>query len=286
MLNNICGDTTKESKSILNTPAVESRSLPFYVLAWGHFYAGKKYFAEREGMDDLIVIHTLSGAGSITYEGKSFTVKEGQSFVLDLSKYHYYRTSPFDAWELIWFRFNGVAARNYVELINRNSFEPVNSENPEELYRLFKKIPAILEKNSILNDAEASMVITNILTMLLMEKNRAYKSAVSHNKALVDKIANYMEMNYNKPISVKKISEAFNINEFYLSRLFNKQMGTSPYAYLTRIRISRSKQLLQGTDLSVALIAEEVGYQDVMNYIRNFKILTGTTPLKFRKDKV
>lgn len=73
---------------------------------------------------------------------------------------------------------------------------------------------------------------------------------------------------------------------FYMSRIFKRKTGICPYQYLTRIRVNKSKQLLHYSELPITQIAEEVGYQDVNDYIRSFKIPTGTTPAKFRKYDV
>ena len=65
--------------------------------------------------------------------------------------------------------------------------------------------------------------------------------------------------------------------------LFYKQMfGISPVRDLIMVRIERAKTLLMKTDMSVADIAEAVGYTSVSHFIRQFRSITGYPPGKFR----
>jgi AraC-like DNA-binding protein len=50
-------------------------------------------------------------------------------------------------------------------------------------------------------------------------------------------------------------------------------------------RIAKAKQLLQRVDLTIATVALRVGYNDVNDFIRQFKKLTGKTPSQFREAR-
>ena len=52
--------------------------------------------------------------------------------------------------------------------------------------------------------------------------------------------------------------------------------------YITRCRIALAKSLLEETNLSVNEIAVKCGYEDVINFFRNFKKSENTTPLAYR----
>ncbi|WP_066903583.1 AraC family transcriptional regulator [Millisia brevis] len=58
--------------------------------------------------------------------------------------------------------------------------------------------------------------------------------------------------------------------------------GTTPRALLHRMRIDRAKRYLVSTDLSVADIAQSVGFRDVSHFSRTFRTLVGTSPGRFR----
>lgn len=91
---------------------------------------------------------------------------------------------------------------------------------------------------------------------------------------------------YNQDISLKKMAEAVGINPFYLSHLFRKEMGISFLEYLTYVRISIAKKLLQQTDLSIIEICLEVGYQDPSHFAKIFRKKEGISPREYRKNLI
>jgi two-component system response regulator YesN len=92
--------------------------------------------------------------------------------------------------------------------------------------------------------------------------------------------------NYHQEISLKKIAEAVGINPFYLSHLFRKEMGISFLEYLTSVRLSIAKKLLQQTNLSIIEICLEVGYQDPSHFAKVFRKKEGIRPTEYRKNLI
>ncbi|UQZ85178.1 DNA-binding transcriptional regulator AraC [Paenibacillus konkukensis] len=62
-----------------------------------------------------------------------------------------------------------------------------------------------------------------------------------------------------------------------------KEYGVPPFEYLLRYRIEQAKLLLQ-TDLSVARIAEEVGFNQAAYFASCFTRAEGISPRTFRKQ--
>lgn len=58
----------------------------------------------------------------------------------------------------------------------------------------------------------------------------------------------------------------------------------SPKEFLTQFRITRSKDLLTVTDLSVEGVAMSCGYGDAMVYSKTFKRIMGVPPSVYRKE--
>lgn len=56
----------------------------------------------------------------------------------------------------------------------------------------------------------------------------------------------------------------------------------NPMKFVTALRIERAKELLKKNDLTVSLVAKEVGFKDLSNFSRQFKKVTGVTPTAYR----
>lgn len=85
------------------------------------------------------------------------------------------------------------------------------------------------------------------------------------------------------PLDVEELARSLQMSTSHFIRTFKTQVGYSPLAYQTRLRIERAKDLLQATDLRVSEIAQRIGYQNPMYFSSTFKKHTGMTPLEYRE---
>jgi len=69
----------------------------------------------------------------------------------------------------------------------------------------------------------------------------------------------------------------------YFSSYFRKVTGISFSEYVTRIRISRARELLRDTDKSVTEIAMECGFHNISNFYRLYKKHVGKPPRDEKK---
>lgn len=100
---------------------------------------------------------------------------------------------------------------------------------------------------------------------------------------LMAKIEDFLELNYMKKISQQEIADYFHVNKDYLSRAFKKHMGIGMAKYLNNIRIENARELLSSSNLTVAEIADQVGYFDAKYFSRQFKLACSMTPAQYRQ---
>lgn len=103
---------------------------------------------------------------------------------------------------------------------------------------------------------------------------------------VMESIVAYIQQYYREKINVTKIAEKFQIERRRLAYLFEKHTGLSPNAYITAYRISKAKELLERVDLSIAEVAERVGYDDCFYFSRVFKKQTGYAPSTYRRKQI
>lgn len=92
----------------------------------------------------------------------------------------------------------------------------------------------------------------------------------------------YIQDRLTENISLEAMAEEVSISRFYFCRLFKESTGITPYQYLIRCRIERSKILLKERKLSITDIALEVGFSNQSHFTKHFKRLIGTTPKIYR----
>jgi YesN/AraC family two-component response regulator len=102
--------------------------------------------------------------------------------------------------------------------------------------------------------------------------------------ALAKRAIAYLHQNYARPLARWEIAEGIGVSEDYLSRVFNRELGISPWDYLNRYRISRAKELLRVTYDSISRVGRRVGFSDPAYFSRVFRRTTGMSPRAYREQ--
>ncbi|MCR8631633.1 AraC family transcriptional regulator [Paenibacillus radicis (ex Xue et al. 2023)] len=159
------------------------------------------------------------------------------------------------------------------------------SEMAEEVSKLWHneyaaKFEAISNSSETLEEWRERL---NALLVQLEVEIRSLRSA-KNNYALIRRVKEYIEIHYTDPnLSLNQISERFEMNPRYLSKLFKEEFGEKFMEYMLKIRLEEAQRLLLTTQLPVQDIAERVGYVHVISFHRAFKNMYGIPPGDYRK---
>ena len=93
----------------------------------------------------------------------------------------------------------------------------------------------------------------------------------------------YVMENYSRPIGLNEAAETVSLSPVYFSTVFKEQTGENFTVFLQNVRISKSKDLLKNTRLTIKKVAEQVGYSDEKYFSRLFMKVTGVKPVEYRK---
>ncbi|MBN2388426.1 MAG: substrate-binding domain-containing protein [Anaerolineales bacterium] len=100
--------------------------------------------------------------------------------------------------------------------------------------------------------------------------------------ALVKRALAFLHANYAHAIVRWEIASAIGVSEDYLSRVFSRELGLTPWDYLNRYRVLQARTLLLNTNQNIGNIAREVGFKDQAYFSRVFRKITGESPQSFR----
>ncbi|MBJ7900950.1 MAG: helix-turn-helix domain-containing protein [Cyanobacteria bacterium RI_101] len=92
----------------------------------------------------------------------------------------------------------------------------------------------------------------------------------------------YIQEHLDQSITVEFISGALGMSAAYFCRLFQKEMGCSPYQFIIQQRVERAKALLQQRELSISDIALQCGFTSHSQLNHHFRNLVGLTPKEYR----
>ena len=91
----------------------------------------------------------------------------------------------------------------------------------------------------------------------------------------------YME----QELSLNDICSYLNISTSHFSTIFKEATGGTFLEFLSRIRMEKTKELLEQTTLKNYEIAEMVGFSDPHYFSISFKKMTGKTPTEYAREK-
>ncbi|MBT2290778.1 response regulator [Paenibacillus albidus] len=101
-------------------------------------------------------------------------------------------------------------------------------------------------------------------------------------RAEVTEACQYVSLRLGSRISLDEVADHLHLNASYFSRLFKKETGSTFIEYVTRLKMERAKELLDGTPCTVGEICEQLGYDNQSYFIKTFKTHAGVTPAEYR----
>jgi Response regulator containing CheY-like receiver domain and AraC-type DNA-binding domain len=135
----------------------------------------------------------------------------------------------------------------------------------------------------------AAMSDINELCSLLSEVMNSYIDSIFEfvdvkNVEVIQKAVHYIRKNYTRKLMIEEVAKEICLSPTYFSKIFKQEIGCGFNAYLNRLRIEKSTQLLLQSDLQLVDIAHAIGFEDQSYFTKVFKRLTGISPNQFKKS--
>lgn len=135
--------------------------------------------------------------------------------------------------------------------------------------------------------SESAIKLYMGLFMIELIKNsdkveRKEEASITH--YLVVESLKYIEEHY-KEASLYELANQLKQSHYGLSKTIKKATSRTFKELLQERRLEKAKELLHGSDLPIALIVEQVGYDNISYFYRIFKEKYGRTPKEFRMIK-
>jgi len=265
------------NEEFVDFPATD-KTLPFFISLAGITHKDRAYKIIRPNSNCLCLEYILEGEGYVVYNGKTYHLKEGDSYLLPPGKDHYYFSNRSKPWEKIWFNAEGSLINNLLSVYNLSDAVIFKNCN---IYEYIYNVHLIGKNNSLSTAAKherSSLIFHEILQFLY---NHNQKPGFSSETEL---IKNHIENNLSQNITLSELSKLVYLSESQVIRLFKRETGKTPYDYILDLKISRAKNLLINTNLMVKQIASSLGFCDEHYFSYIFRKKTNRTPSQYRKE--
>jgi AraC-like DNA-binding protein len=135
------------------------------------------------------------------------------------------------------------------------------------------------------------LLLLSILELIASQKDYqflaspVFQNTISESDSeRLNKVYKYIINNIQQEITLDQVASIASLSAPAFCRYFKKRTNKTFIKLLNEIRISQACRLLEDKDLPVATICYDCGYNNVSYFIRQFKEITGFTPLSYRKN--
>lgn len=261
--------------------------LEYYLVDNSH----PRYKMSHHWHSETELLYILKGHFLLSMNGKEYVLNEGDLCYISSGALH--GGTPQDCtYECLCFNSNIILRHS--DLV-RNYLKDV--ENSNALIRpIFTKVqPGILKCASRMFAAVRSkkpgwelLALSGLCdfygTVIQQNYRETPPDSAAYQRLRQIKMAlEFIEQNYQKPITLEQLAHVSGLSPKYFCRYFRNILQKTPIDYLNYYRVERACFLLEEDKRSVTDVAYACGYNDSSYFVRCFKKYKGITPNQYAK---
>ncbi len=104
-----------------------------------------------------------------------------------------------------------------------------------------------------------------------------------HDKEEIIKGKEYIDSHWKEEFDIDKLADIVHMSRYHYTRLFKQHTGITPYNYYQDVKLSKLKEKLCDTSLTIAQAFAECGADYNGNFAKIFRQKTGMSPSQYRK---
>ena len=247
-----------------------------------------EYKSPRHSHEYNEVISVLSGCASISVDGVTHELEQGDTVLIPSELSHSFKTQSNTYYTAISFWHER----------NQANFSPVNMLTAEKEITIFKKFKASGAFDRLLDYYYGSYtykqeLISSCLqeiTVMMLESAEGKKPISSEGVTLENNnyrsylIEQYLQDNFTKSPSLEELAKFLHLSVQQAGRIVKKMYDQSFREKIVSLKINRAKHLLCDTDMPINEIATTLGYTLPHGFFTAFKAEAGLTPSQYRKE--
>lgn len=160
--------------------------------------------------------------------------------------------------------------------------------SPETTQQVAGRIKALNQKHGFDSVLELFSILHDLSTSRNMRilSDASFNNAehFTYNSRRIGTAMDYLNNNFEKPISLTDVAKLVNMSDVAFSRFFKNRTGNNFIDSLIEIRLGHASRMLIDTTHTIGEIAYRCGFNNMSNFNRVFKKKKGCTPKEFREN--
>lgn len=247
----------------------------YYPLATGHRMS-------RRLPHDHLLIYCVAGAGEAEAGGRRYPVGAGDLLLFREGRSHRYQARADDPWTIYWVHLGGALVDRFFDEIDPEAFV-VNAGLHSRLIEEFEALLTTAAGFQSHHLVHAANLLRGLLSFLALVRRQ---QEARHAALDVRRVQHYLQAHLHERLALGRlVAETSGLSRYHFIREYKRQTGQTPMQAFQHLKISRACYLLDITDLGVADIARDLGYEDPYYFSRLFKKVMGVPPRTYRRER-
>lgn len=223
-----------------------------------------------------------TGALELSYDSKSYTLEGSWFWTCEPGPHVRFNAARLAReWSHRYISFKG-ALLNRWRLAGLWFTEPQQVEDSASFAARFDELLALKDRG----DAWGARLAANELERIFLElaERRERGDTGKQNSSWLETVQARLTYSYTEA-GYEKLAADCGMSLSHLRLQFRLAAGVPLHTYVMQRRIAAARSMLVETDLPLKAIADQLGYNDVHFFTRQFRQFAGTTPGAYRKSR-
>jgi AraC-like DNA-binding protein len=238
----------------------------------------------RHAHEHFVIGLVANGVQQYSYRGARHTTPAGQVFFVNGAEPHTGEPATADGYLYRTLCLSSEVFRQLAsDITNKNAMPYLEGAvvADDQLATKLRRFHSAVAANApaIERDFFLLAVVRYLIQTHTRDRNQA--PAAGNESCVAKQIREFLEAHYSENVSLARLGRLTSRSPFHVARLFSKEIGLPPHAYLESVRIRHARELLR-SGVTVVDTALSVGYPDQSHFTHRFRRLTGFTPGQFQ----
>ncbi len=258
---------------LATNPQRENKLFSFSVCGWHK--CNDLYRIERSSNAAALFFYTVSGCGEMYVDGEKLQLTEGTIGYIPANMSGRYYTPKNGIWEFYWIHPTGESVNLLLQHLPRPCVARTNHLN--DLTSLIEETMTNVSLQEHPIPWSISSSISSLLHLSALDLSEEFRKQPT----LSERTVQYFNAHLKDQINVRSAADALYVSPAHLIRVFKKEQGLTPHAYLLQRRLQCAKELLL-LQMPVNETARALGFCSASHFISAFRKTYGITPTQFQ----
>ena len=266
-------------------------TLNLNILECRRFVAPSAKTIIRRVVKDYEFDYNLHGTRTLWVDGTPYELNDGD-VAFRIPGQEVYSIGDYDCYVLTVDFSGKTSGRQY----SRNVPGPIQVRSESQLLAAFEPVMtgahtteiracfASLARQADMNCAAGQAIFMELLYLLNADCARKMVRKSAPIVTPAEEVLQYLRENLAEQITLEMLAKKVHLDPSYLVRLFRQRFGQTPVACLIALRMSRARELLLSTDMTIGEISAACGYRAPSYFVTQYKQHFHITPGAQRRN--